>query len=216
MKRSLTFGLLTSLLSVSFAAAAHADSPLTSTSLAAGYESDPLVVEAGQSGMTATVAAALSDPRVPHDLRAAIVATFGWSIGGQDNAHTYLSFVAQSRGTTPARLRVADLSAEEALSLGYLAAMDDYLGLQPIGGPSPIERATPLTLLAQAKREAASDAVVALVHGLVRAQYDLHKNRWCQAWHAVFDVVRAHPGISMRAQALASITSYMALYQPYC
>lgn len=209
---------LAALVVLGAASPARADSPLTSTTLSAGYETEPLVAEAAQSGMTPSVAAALSDPSVPHDVRAAIVATFGWAISGQDNARQYLAFVAQSRGTSLARLRVADLTAEEALALGYLAAMDDYLELQPIGGGAPIERTTPLTLLAHAKRQAPNDRVVALVHGLVRAQYALHKGRWCEAWHAVYDVIlpQGPSSIPMRRPALDSITTYMGLYHTYC
>lgn len=214
MKRSLTIVLAV----LGIAASAQADSPLTSTQLSAGYESEPLVAQAAQAGMTPAVAAALADPAVPHDLRTAMIAAMGWSLRGQDNARRFLTFVARRRhDTSPARLRVAELGAQEALALGYLVAMDDYLQLEPMGGQGEVERASALTLLAHAQREAPNEPVVALVHGLVRAQHALHEGNWCKAWQAVSRILAQHgQSIPMRRPALDSITSYMSLYRSYC
>jgi len=189
-------------------ASARADSPLTGTSLAAGYGDVPAVQRAGRQGMGPAVARTLSDPSVPTHVRAAVAASFGWSLGGEDNARAYLNELARARGTSPSSIRLADLGAPEAMALGLLRALDDYLELRPMGGAGQLERSSPLVLLRQAKAQAPGDPVVALVHGLVRAQYDLHKDRWCRAWHDVFDVIRANGGsLPVRPEALQSVTT---------
>ena len=172
-------------------ATAAADSPLTSTTFHGAYSDVPLVAEAAGQGLTPAVMRGLSDPAVPHDVRAATVNALGWSIGGHQNARRYLAFVAQEHGRSPAQLDVADLTAPEAMALDYMRALDDYFDVSPIGGPGQVGRATPLTLLDHAVSESGGDRAVALMRALVHAQIELHKNRWCDVEGLLLPLAKA-------------------------
>ena len=216
MGRIATTTLAALVLALGPAASAAADSPLTSTTFHGAYSDVPLVADAAGQGLTPEVMRGLGDPGVPHDVRAAAVNALGWSIGGQQNARRYLDFVAHARGKPVARLRVADLSAAEAMALGYMRALDDYFDVSPIGGAGQVGRATPLTLLDHALSESGGDRAVALMRALVHAQIELHKNRWCDAYTAVFDVLNARTDPVLRPAAQQTVASYMSLYRSYC
>jgi len=196
---------------------ARADSPLTSTTFHAAYADVEPVARVARDGLTPATMDDLSDVAVPHDVRAAMVNALGWRGGRQrGNSRTYLDHIATRHGRPAARLRPADLSAQEALALGYMVAMDHYLDLAPIGGRGALARAAPARILGQARRQAPNDFTVALILGLVRAQGFLHKtNRWCRVHREVFSVVNGGPS-NMRQAALDAITGYMQSYQSYC
>jgi hypothetical protein len=203
-------------LTLSLSGVAHADSPLTSTPFASAY-SDVAAVARAQNGPSDEVFADLSNPDVPNDVRAAIVNALGWTFGGQDHSERYVAYLARARNTTEARLRLQDLAAHEVFALGYMAAMDDYSELQPMAVQGELGRLSPTDLMEAARGAAPSDAVVGLVHALVRAQGIMHKrgmNGWCAVWQAVSAQLARLT--TLRGAALREIETYMRGYRAHC
>lgn len=196
---------------------AKADSPLTSTSFADAYGDVDLVEIATEQGLTAEVLAALSDRNVPNDVRAAIINAIGWSVEGQQNARTYLKYIACRRGQEINDLRVEELTPQETFSLGYLLAMDNYSNLSALGGKTPLERLDALTLLTAAVIKQPTDFAVALVHSLAQAQRLMLNSQWCKTYRRVAAVRDDFVGIrNLRPEAVAAIMDYISSYQDSC
>ena len=204
--------------SVLLSNSAKADSPLTSTSFAEAYQDVELVRIASTRGLTKDILAALSDPDVPDDVRAAIINTLGWSVSGQQHARAYLDYIAQSRNQPLSELTINELTPQETFSLGYLLAMDDYLNLSPLGGETPLEQLDAVTLLQVAVIKDPANFSLALVHSLAQAQLLLDQpQRWCDIYQLVAAVNSDFVGDrQMRLQAVEQVMDYISLYQDYC
>ncbi|HBL62133.1 MAG TPA: hypothetical protein DDZ80_28140 [Cyanobacteria bacterium UBA8803] len=205
---------------VAAAPAALADSPLTTTEFAVVYQDVDIVRHVTRRGLDQKVLKALSDPNVPHDVRAAIVNQIGWSNEPQQNAQLYLDYIARSRKTQPSNLKLTRLTSQEALALGYLLAMDNRFSLMsPIGGRGEVLQANALTLLDTAAAKAPDDFAVALIRSIVEAQtvFDAGPDNWCEVYHTVNSTVEEFPGDrNMRPEAVDIIMDYMNSYEPYC
>lgn len=196
---------------------AAADSPLTSTDFHHDYAGIPAVDHARAHGLDARTIARLRDPAVPHDVRAAMVNALGWNAAGQHHARTFASALAHARNVAPGSLRVEALTPEELFALGYMAALDDYLELSAVGGPTSLSASRPLELLERAAQAAPGDFSVAIVLGLVRAQASLGEpNGSCKAWAFVQTPLRRFPRPAMRPAAVHRISDYMDLYGASC
>lgn len=205
-------------LSVVFAVSpAWADSPLTTPDFALAYGEEPAVAMALEFGPGDRVFAALSDPEIAHDTRAAMINALGWSISGAERGAAYLEFVAARHETTVEALTLDALSAQEAFSLGYLLAMDDIHVRGPAGGEGEVATAPASALLEVARQKAPEDFAVALVASLVSAQ-GFQGESWCKVFTTVNTTVEAFPAgnRNLRPEALDIIMEYIVLYEPEC
>ncbi|MGF1481457.1 MAG: hypothetical protein ACFB4I_18565 [Cyanophyceae cyanobacterium] len=194
---------------------AKADSPLTSTPFADAYQDVEVVKEASGQGLTDDVLAALSDPEVPDDVRAAIVNALGWSVEGQNHASEYLEYLS---GRNESTLTIDELTPEEAFSFGYLLAMDDYFRLSAIGGSRPLEKLDAISVLRAAVLKNPNNFSVALIHSLAQAQLLMRDfERWCDVYQLVAAVNDNFVGErNMREEAVEIVMDYISLYQDYC
>lgn len=214
--RTLTVPIALLLALAPLPAAAH--SPLTSTDFHRDYAGVQEVDHARAHGLDSRTIALLRDPSVPSDVRAAMVNALGWSVDGQQNARAFASALAAAHGVAPGQLRAEHLSPEELLALGYMAALDDYFGLSPVGGATGLSTSRPIELLERAARAAPNDFPIAIVLALVRAQAHLDDpaNGSCKAWSAVRGAFARFPQPSMRPDAVRRIAEYMDLYGGSC
>lgn len=205
---------------VATAPAALADSPLTSTDFAAAYQDVKVVQQADRNGLNERVLKALSDPKVPQDVRAAIVNQIGWSNEPQQNATIYLDYIARRKNTQPSRITLAMLTSQEAMALGYLLAMDNRFSLeQPIGGSGEVQQADSLSLLDTAVAKSPDDFSVNLIHSLVQSQYEFDRGpeNWCAVYETVQGTVEEFQGErNMRPEAVDIIMDYIGIYEDNC
>lgn len=205
---------------VATAPAALADSPLTSTDFAVAYQDINLVEHTAKHGLDERVLKALSDPKVPQDVRAAIVNQIGWSNEPQQNATLYLDYIARSRKTQPSRITLAMLTPQEAMALGYLLAMDNrFLLDEPIGGSGEVQQANALSLLNAAVAKSPKDYSVALIQSLIQSHNEFRRGpaNWCAVYETVQGTVEEFPGErNMRPQAVQIIMDYIGIYEKYC
>ena len=196
---------------------ASADSPLTSTDFAVVYQDTSLVARATEHAFDERFAVALIDQKVPHDVRAALINAFGWSVKGQNNAGVLLEYIAKQRGMRAEQLKPTELSAAELFSLGYMRAMDNYLELSPIGGgEGPLQLASPLELLKVAQMKAPKDYTIALIGSLVQAQAAMQDD-WCVVFTSVNQTVEGFKGErNLRDEATKIIMEYITLYKSAC
>lgn len=197
---------------------AKADSPLTSTPIANAYEDVDLVQEARINNLSENVLAALSDPNVPNDVRAAIINALGWSFEGQENAEFYLKYIARSRDQGLSELTIDELSPQETFSLGYLLAMDDYFNLSAIGGSSPLEQLDAIAVLRAALLKEPNSFSIALVNSLAQAQTLTNfPDGGCDVYQLVAAVNDNFVGDrNLRPEAVEIVIDYISLYKDYC
>ncbi|NMB76555.1 MAG: hypothetical protein GYA21_15660 [Myxococcales bacterium] len=201
-----------------FSANARADSPLTSTDLASAYGDVPAVAEAAQTGRVAGEVLSFLLSNAPTGEKAAVVNALGWKFEGRQNGLEFARALAGVRQASLEGLRVLDISPADRMVLGYLLALDDYFKLKPLKKGAPgILGATPDELLDSAARELPDDFCVAMVRALVRAQKAMNKD-WCQVYRESAAVLErfAPDRRNLRPAAVASIESYMGLYEKDC
>ncbi|PSF35568.1 hypothetical protein C7H19_16305 [Aphanothece hegewaldii CCALA 016] len=197
---------------------AKADSPLTSTDFSQAYQDVELVNLAAKKQLTPPLMAALSDPMIKNDIRAAIINALGWSIEGQSNAAIYLDYLAKRYQQNRSNLKIETLTTEELFALGYLLAMDDYFTLKALGGTGEIEQADALTLVSTAAARQPNDFTIALIYKLVQSQvYLADFAQWCEIYKMVSTVVKNFPPErNLRPEAVGIIMDYIQGYQEYC
>lgn len=213
--------------------AARADSPLTSTPFHTAYGDHPVVVHArGVQTIDSVTMHRLRDPSIPHDVRAAIVNALGWRYydarqSPRAHARTFLRYVANAHRKPADQLRIEDVTTEDLLALGYLAAMDRYHDLAPIGGGrGPVQLAQPRALLAEAARRAPGDRTIATVRALVLAQAEIERGTisdgdriergFCRVWRTYEEATSGPASTDLRPQARQVVDSYMHGYRRYC
>ncbi|HEY9652984.1 MAG TPA: hypothetical protein V6C95_20175 [Coleofasciculaceae cyanobacterium] len=205
---------------VATAPAALADSPLTSTDFADAYQDVNVVQQAERNGLNERVLKALSDPKVPQDVRAAIVNEIGWSNEPQQNATIYLDYIARRHNTGPSEITLDMLTPQEAMALGYLLAMDNRFYLnQPIGGPGEVQQTDALSIVEAAVAKAPQDFSVALIHSLIQSQHEFDRGpaNWCAVYETVQGTVEEFQGArNMRPQAVDIIMDYIGIYEDNC
>ncbi|MGB3240209.1 MAG: hypothetical protein WBB29_18095 [Geitlerinemataceae cyanobacterium] len=202
------------------APAARADSPLTSTPFASAYQDVEIVRYTAESGLDDRVLAALGDPEIPNDVRAAIVNQIGWSNEPQANAQRYLEYLASQQELESSAMTLEMLAPEETMALGYLLAMDRRFSVtDAIGGSGEVEQTNALELLDLAVAEAPEDFSVMLIRALIQSQHEfrLGPQNWCAVYQVVNSAIEDFPGqFSMRPEAIEEIMDYISLYRDEC
>lgn len=207
---------------------ALADSPLTSTPFGKAYEDVEIVQYAMENGFDRKTMEALSNPDIPNDVRVAtinqLIMTFVEKYGWFKNHYyteTYLGYLGSKYGIEYTEITPSILTAEEALSLGYLAAFRQRFVIEEnlnIGDKELKINALNLTNEALAKDK--KDFAVAAVHGLVVAHkyFRLGTNNWCKVYQTFNSVDRefSSENRNMRPEAVDIIKNYINLYQKYC
>ncbi len=187
------------LLLVALTTFARADSPLTSTEFWTAYKDFQLIPLAAETHkLDKTMAAFLSNPKIPIDRKAALINALGWNIDGQHNAAAYRAWLGRKTPT-----------AAEQFCLGYLTAMDDYN-----------TQVKALPMLQKARQALPQSYTVALVTALVECQQyvgtEPDTRKRAKIWPTI-QAVNQDKSLAMdlRPQAKAAIMSYMQGYAEY-
>lgn len=200
-------------------APARADSPLTSTNLAAAYPDLSVVQLARQKKVAAGEILAFLLGDAPTDQKAAVINALGWHIKGQQNGHRFVAGLAAARGLTLKELRLQHLRPVDRFVLGYLLAMDDYFQLSPLSKTAQKElwKASPLQLVSQAAYDLPNDFTVHFVRSLVQGQGEFARS-WCSIYLEPQQVLAQFPRQqrNMRSQAVAQALQYLQNYESYC
>lgn len=204
-------------------AAARADSPLTSTDLAAGYDDVAGVARAHARNASPHTGGIVADDEdiafllgdAPSDHKLALVSALGW--GARGSAKSFVAAVARRVHVPLGDLAKKNLRPVDKAVLGYLLAMDDYFDLSSIGVGNDLQQAKPQKLLAEAKAALPGDFAIAYVHGLIVAQQRMQGD-WCQIYKGMQKIVDGFPEEkrNLRPAAVAKSQEYIALYRDNC
>ncbi len=195
---------------------ANADSPVTSTEFHQHYSQIP-VVEARKGRMNPLILNFLLG-RAPLDQKAACVNALSWKPRAEQNARDFIGALESRSGKSGRNLRISDLSAAEQMVLGYLLALHDYSDFKPLdrkrGG---LWAARPMELLDAATKQAPDDFTIAMIHAIVAVQ-NIPEKKWCDIHRIPMEVLNRFPEDkrNLPPAAVASIMSYLGLYQKYC
>ena len=207
---------------------ALADSPLTSTPFGKAYQDVEIVQHAIEDGLDIKTIKALGNPNISNDVRVAIinqlimtaVKKHGWRY---NNYYTeiYLGYLAIKYGIKYTEITPSILTAEEALSLGYLVAFRQSSAIKEnvkIGDEELEINALNLTNKALVQNQ--EDFAVAVVNSLVVAHkyFPLGTNNWCKVYQTFNSVNRefSSENRNMRPEAVDIIKNYINGYQEYC
>ena len=208
------------MLLVAVALPARADSPITSTPFHEAYLDVKIVKKAAESGViTGEIAAFLSDPQNPVDVKAAVVNALSWRFEGKNNAELFTWYLALKYDVPLDNFNLEILNSGELFSLGYLTVMDDYFQPQnalPIlvaantAWLDDFEKSTPM------KKVIGGSFSMVMVQALVRAQIAMDAN-WCDVWQTADQVMDNEDLLQdMRPEAVDIIMDYMQGYEEYC
>jgi hypothetical protein len=204
------------LLVLALPGAVRADSPLSSTDLAAAYLDLAVVRDVRTSRELDADALTLLVGAGHTDQKAAVVSALGWGGDAARRALPFVKAVAAARGVRADDLRLDQLTASDRFVLGYLLAMGTNPGpLTP--GANGLWGATPRELLAQAASALPRDFTVQYVRGLAEAQAAMSTS-WCAAYMATQPVLQRFPPPqrNLRAKAVAQAQAYMDGYKKEC
>ena len=204
---------------------AIADSPLTSTDLAAAYE-DLLEVRVARRWKRAegfVLDFLLGES--PLDQKLAVVNALGWNVDNQTNSVLFVRGIAQRENLALEKVTVKDMTADDRVVLGYLMAMDNYFDMPPLTqltdsstqlSPT-FQRTYPEDLLSFAIAEDPSNFSAQFIASLVEAQRSFPRS-WCDVYLETAWVLDRFPVESrnMRPAAVDKAMEYMNLYQSYC
>lgn len=195
------------------AAAAWADSPLTSTDFHTAYADVPAVKAATKGGIDGALTFLASD--APNDQKLAVANALGWE---GDYATPFVESLAHDQRVAPASLTAAQLTPSQRFVLGYLVAMTSYLDLKPLKpGASGVLGMTGEALLRDAARALPDDFAVQYTLALVQAQAAMDGS-WCEVFQIPAAVVKRFPAKArnLRPGALESAQGYLAGYETSC
>lgn len=190
------------------AAAAFADSPLTSTDFAEAYIDEPIVAAAGEANgvINDRLMAYLASEYNPIDVKMAVINKLGWQLSGRNNSKLFLDYLQRSRGYSDEKKFYKKGRADELLSYAYLRALDNYFEVDE--ALRFAERAL--------KRDKGSSRTFQLIAGLIRAQKAMDSN-WCEVYQ-ITDRIRNNQRLmnDMRTRAVDIIYEYMDIYGDSC
>lgn len=197
-----------------WAAAARADSPITSTDFHTAYLDVALVERAAARGvMDGQIAAFLSGPDNPLDVKAAVINALGWKFEGKNNAELYGWYLAAKYGLRIDNLNLDVINDGELFSLAYLTVMDDYFTPQKA---IPLIDAAWERSAARSRKRGGPGFTVSLIRALIHAQAAMESD-WCAVWTLTENAMEADARKrDMRAAAVDIITGYMGLYRGDC
>ncbi len=207
MPRSLSVAVLT------LAAAAWADSPLTSIDFADAYADVPVVASL-RDGAAEDVAWTFLLGEGPNDQKLAVMTALGSS---QGRAPGFLSALAQRVGVAPAELKLSALTPSQRFVVGFLAALDDPSRLGPIGAGRGVVALKPVAVLEAAAKALPDDFAVHYALALVQAQAAMAKD-WCRVFRLPKAVEARFPSAkrNLRPGALERAQGYLAGYEESC
>jgi len=178
-----------------------ADSPLTSTPFHDDYTDVDIVLKAEQLNiMNKEISDYLHNESNPLDVKAAVINALGWEANGNYESYCQLVF---DRLIIDAD--IASLNKGDALTIGYLIAMENYF--------------TPGKALPYLKRARELDNesfTINIIYNLVRAQIAMEKD-FCKVWkytNKVFNNKKLND--DMRSGARKIIYDYVILYKKDC
>lgn len=184
----------------------YADSPITSTDFYKAYLNVDIVKKAiKEKVMNQEFAVYLDNPKIPLDMRIAVINALSWDFNGKKNAKLFFSYLALKNGKIDRDLSLDDLTGDELLCYGYLTVMDDYF--HP-------EKAIPILEKAQSKIN--NSFTVEIILTLTKTQQIMDKN-WCEVWLETEKVLNNKKlKKDMRHKAKKIIVNYMKLYEKDC
>jgi len=196
------------LLTAVLAAAAHADSPITSTHFGEAYMDEPIVVviDYADGVLNSRLLEYLASEYNPVDVKMAIINRLGWQIKGRHNAKTFLDYMIEKRGYSSAKKFFDKGRPDELISYAYLKAMDDYFNVDEA-----------LRYADQAvKKDKAGSRTVRLIAGLIQAQKAMDSS-FCDVFR-ITDAIRKNERLmnDMRTKAVNKIYEYMDEYGDSC
>lgn len=195
------------------AAAARADSPLTSIDFHPAYADVPAVKAVAKGDLDSAFTFLASD--APNDQKLAAASALGWE---GDHATPFIEALAHERHVTPEALTAAQLTPSQRFVLGYLVALAGYLDLKALKpGASGVFGMTGEALLEDAARALPTDFAVQYTLALVQAQAAMDGS-WCEVFQIPDAVVKRFPAKArnLRPGALEAAQGYLAGYEESC
>lgn len=196
------------LLTAVLAAAAYADSPITSTEFGGAYMDEPIVVvvDYADGVLNSRLMEYISSEYNPVDVKMAIINRLGWKIKGRDNARLFLNYLMKNRGYSSEKKFFKKGRADELISYAYLKAMDDYFNVDD--AVRFAERAV--------KKDKEGSRTIRLIAGLIRAQKAMDSS-FCDVFR-ITDSIRKNERLmnDMRTKAVNKIYEYMDTYGDSC
>ena len=201
--------LFAATLMVMWAAAAWADSPLTSTDFSHAYDAHPMVEMAAGVAPGDFIPTAilnfLADPKSPVDVRLAVVNKLGWKFEGNNMAQQLGEYLMKKHKAKSLEKMYKKLDASTLCVYAYSRAMSNYFEV------------TEASRLAQqaVKKDKSHSLSIALIDALIKAQIYLD-NDWSEIYPVVSNVL--HDGslkLDMRQSAIDIIMEYIGSYQEY-
>lgn len=201
--------LFAAMLMVMWAAAAWADSPLTSTNFSQAYDTHPMVemaagIEPGDFIPT-TILNFLCDKDSPIDVRLAVINKLGWKFEGNNMAQQLGEYLMKKHKAKRLDKMYKKLDAGTLCVYAYSKAMSNYFD---------VNEASQLAHTA-VKKDKSHSLSIALIDALIEAQIHLD-NDWSKIYPRVANVL--HDGslkLDMRQSAIDIIMEYIGLYQEY-
>ncbi|MDR2638457.1 MAG: hypothetical protein LBC09_01305 [Helicobacteraceae bacterium] len=192
--------------------AAFADSPLTSTDIAAAYKDQPVVAKAlAMKASDDEILRFLADSKVALEFKIAAINANGWRLPSERESNSMRLF---NQINADNRYKNFDeflngASGEELICVAYLRAIEMYDYHHKIGDKT-------VAIARLAKRKSPQSYAVNIVAALIEAQQAFDSD-WCEVY-AIADRLRRDSSLikDMRDEAIANIFEYMDLYGEEC
>ena len=184
-----------------------ADSPLTSTDIAAAYSDEKIIISAEQANgmLTDELIKYLLVKSNPICLKIAIINKLGWSIDGKNNAEIFLDYLQKNNKYKSIEDFEKKAAADQLICYAYLKALDNYFDV-----------ADALVIAKKAVKKNKASYTIHIICGLIEAQNNF-KGDWCLVWKST-DKVRKNTRlkIDLADAAIKNIFEYMDLYKDEC
>jgi hypothetical protein len=189
------------------AAAAFADSPLTSTHFSEAYEDEPIVTAAREAKgvINARLMDYLASEYNPVDVKMAVINELGWQFDGRNNSKLFLDHLIQNRKYSSEKKFYKKGRPDELLSYAYLKAMDNYFKVDDA-----------LRYAERALKKNSESRTFQLITGLIRAQKTMDES-FCGVYR-ITDQIRKNEKLmnDLRTKAVDVIYEYMDIYGESC
>ncbi len=192
---------------IGFISIGYADSPITSTDFYKAYTDVVMVQKATNSNgkLTVEFCEYLNNKNVSIDKRIALINALSWDIDGKNNYKIYFNYLNNNVKKIKTKNYLRKCSTEQLICLAYLKAMDDYFNVDEA------------YLIADAaiKKNKSSSFSIAIIYGLIKAQYLFNNNKDWEDVYKATDDVRKNRTLQqdMKPQAIKIIFDYMDLYK---
>lgn len=184
-----------------------AASPLIKASFYEAYQSNEIVQYVEERGMfDGRVAAFLVDENVSLGEKAAVINALPWNEKNKESVNTYKMFLGRKHGVGYEDLKLADLSGDELLCLGYMMLLDEN-----------IEISEAQEVLELAIEKNTQSYTTNLIYALASAQVHLNASQDCDAW-TICNSIRADAAFTkdLNDQAIGLIYQEIDVYKSSC